>query len=382
VSPPRKKKGSPSTGGGDPISALRSAVLKEAGINVISLDDAPDYGFVSTGLPLLDLLSGGGIPLGGITHVWGNSRTGKTALALRLGGVFQRMVPNGVVFFIDTENALSGPFARLIGTDPSKLLLPEDGVTTEGGVVSVEKAFAAIEAAVTTYTGLVGPGTVLVVWDSWASSDAQEDLDKGYSGGRLAAKARAASKGLARLRAALRKTRCPMVVTNQVRANVGAIFGPQELAPGGRALLFYTDLSIKLREKQKIKGPGDDPIGAEVEFYVEKCRSAPPFRRGAFRIYFIRGAITDSECWYPLLKRYGKATAPGGRVKIDGLEGEYTFTSIADFAQQVENDALLRSRLHKTLQEALFQDNVPLAPPVEETLTDQLDRAFGGDPDE
>ena len=71
---------------------------------------APAQEVISTGLPHLDAIMGGGIPLGRIVEVYGGEGSGKTALALHMA---QRLP--GPTLYVDADHGLSPYILRGAG---------------------------------------------------------------------------------------------------------------------------------------------------------------------------------------------------------------------------------------------------------------------------
>ena len=99
---------------------MSKELLKELGL----LSDEPKtLGFVSTGsFALNKVISGkydGGIPIGGITQITGESSTAKTVFLSHVFSEAQKK--NYHVKIIDTENAYHPEFAESMGIDPQKL---------------------------------------------------------------------------------------------------------------------------------------------------------------------------------------------------------------------------------------------------------------------
>ena len=76
--------------------------------------------WISTGCLPIDLITGGGFPVGRITEVFGDYSTGKSLLATQ--AVIEAQARDILAIFIDTESAVSKPLMEEIGVDTDLLL--------------------------------------------------------------------------------------------------------------------------------------------------------------------------------------------------------------------------------------------------------------------
>lgn len=273
--------------------------------------------FTSTGLALLDLALNGGIPDAAITHIWGDSSVGKTAIGLRIAAQFQAKHPDGFVFYGDNERALASAFPKLMGVDLDRVffVVPE----------TAELTMLAMEEAIRQLSAKLGHSRILLIWDSLASAVTESELAAGYGSKIPGELARCMSKGLKKLRPTVVEYGVPLVILNQCRNSIGQTFGDPSHPCGGNAPIFYSDLSVRLRKIEEfrventVKGKTvkGDPYGIKIMAKVDKSRVGVPGRTARFRFYYANGIMSDVEEMYDALIRYRLADYSGGVKLLD-----------------------------------------------------------------
>ena len=72
--------------------------------------------------------------------------------------------------------------------------------------------------------------------------------------------ARLMSQALRKLTAIVDRTKTVVIFINQIRMQIGVMFGNPETTPGGKALKFYTSVRLDIRRIAQIK-KGDEVVG-------------------------------------------------------------------------------------------------------------------------
>jgi len=310
--------------GGQPFdaAALSAGLERKLGIRsevAINLSMAGDW---RSGLLAMDAALGGqGLPYGAMVHCWGDTQTGKTALAFRLVAQFQALHPDGVAVLALSEKSLPLGFASAIGADLARTIIV-DSSTGSG-----ESYLVGLWSAIEKLSSVLGPGKVIGILDSVASLTPQYLLDNPTAAS-MGVHARMMATNVPKLRQVVVDTKSTMILMNQVRNKIGVQFGSPEIPPGGQVLKHECDVRMRFRAAGKLyskystSGEGEgDPIGIRVHLQVDKSRVGSPFRRAWFDVYFF-GHVTDAPCMCQQLDEYGVLERPnktGGHRYFGGV---------------------------------------------------------------
>jgi len=263
-----------------------------------------DVDVIPTGSPSLDIALGvGGIPRGRIIELYGPESSGKTTLALHIVAEAQKM--KGRAAYVDSEHALDPEYAKRIGVKIDDLLIsqPDNG----------EQALAIVET-------LVRSGSVdVIVVDSVAALTPQVEIEGEMGAQHIGLQARLMSQALRKLTAISAKSSTAIIFINQIRMQIGIMFGNPETTPGGKALKFYSSCRIEVRRAAQIK-KGDEVIGSRIKVKVVKNKVAPPFKTAEFDIMYNEGIsyaadLINSGLKYNVIKRSG-STYTFGDTKL------------------------------------------------------------------
>ncbi|MBU6214843.1 recombinase RecA [Patescibacteria group bacterium] len=255
---------------------------------------------ISTGSIGLDAALGiGGLPRGRIIEIFGPESSGKTTLALHV--IAEAQKGGGIAAFVDAEHALDPEYARRIGVKLQELLIsqPDTG----------EQALDIVES-------LVRSGNVdVIVVDSVAALTPKDEIEGEMGQQHMGKQARLMSQALRKLTAIAARSKTIVIFINQIRMQIGVMFGNPETTPGGKALKFYTSVRLDIRRIASIK-KGEEVVGGRVRVKVVKNKVAAPFKTTEFDLLYNEGISREGELLalgekYDLVKKSGSSYAFG-----------------------------------------------------------------------
>jgi recombination protein RecA len=331
-----------SIGGGDMKDYSKDLIKdinKELGTSTMfNLGDgnAPTvvHRWVSTGSKQLDYIIGniptigGGLPEGRIIELQGPTGGGKSHIAALAARSCQSM--NGLVVYIDTENATSPENLARLGVDVKKNFAFAQCACTED-------VFKIIESTILKARQITADIPILVVWDSVANTSPKAELEGEYDQNTIGLQARVLGKGFRKITNIIANQHVILLCLQQQREKIGVLYGDPSTTPGGKALPYNASIRIKLGGGGQIKKTVDGEervVGVSVTANVIKNRMSAPFRKVDFEIHFGKG-IKEYEQVFDYLRTWcdkhadSPAKLDNNKIVISGT-GAWKEFSISD----------------------------------------------------
>jgi recombination protein RecA len=291
---------------------LKSIQTKFGEGAIMKFGDSPkvDINVIPTGsIGLDEALGVSGIPRGRIIEIFGPESSGKTTLSLHIVAEAQKL--GGVCAYIDAEHAMDPDYTKKLGVNINDLLIsqPDNG----------EQALEIVESLVRT-----GKIDVIVV-DSVAALTPKDEIEGDMGAYHVGKQARLMSQALRKLTAIVARSKTVVIFINQIRMQIGVMFGNPETTPGGKALKFYTSIRMDIRKIAQIK-KGEDVVGSRTRVKIVKNKVAAPFKQTEFDIIYNEG-----------ISKEGELMALGEKFKIIEKSGNsYFYSPISKDEQKSE----------------------------------------------
>ncbi len=354
VAGPKKTLGTKETDGKTGMDSiaetLRSIKTKFGDDSIMTLGNTRrvDVDAISTGsIGLDDALGIGGFPRGRILEIFGPESSGKTTLSLHAIAEAQKL--GGICAFIDAEHAMDPQYAQNLGVKLDELLIsqPDTG----------EQALEIVES-------LVRSGKIdIIVIDSVAALTPKDEIEGEMGAHHVGKQARLMSQALRKLTSIVAKSKTIVIFINQIRMQIGVMFGNPETTPGGKALKFYTSVRLDIRRIAQIK-KGEEVVGGRHRVKVVKNKVAAPFKATEFDLIYNEGISREGELLalgekFGFIKKSGASYSylpPGGDASSEVKLGRgYDATRTV-----LRNDSKLMKELEKLIRKALKDDTAPV----------------------
>lgn len=300
------------------------------GEQFILASQCPEEKVIPTGSLGLDIaLGSGGWRMGRFTEIYGPESVGKSFLSLLSIKEAQKMFPDKIAVYYDTEHSFNAQMAENLGLDLNRVLVNKQN--------SAKFIFGSM-------IKMLESGKVsIVVVDSIASilTDTEEDKQENVEKTPIGSLARVLSQAMKKVTPVLAKSDTVVLLLNQIREG-GVVYGPKEMeTPGGRALRHGVDVRVQLNfavASDKKKKSDDDEkisftprsstravyydesgkvIGARIHAVVRKNKRGPMFNWAVYDAYWQKGICREAEI-IDLATMYGIIAVTNGWYSYNG----------------------------------------------------------------
>jgi protein RecA len=305
---------------------------------------------IPTGIFDLDYATGGGLPRGRLTEIYGPESSCKTNIVLKAMEQAQKLHPDSKVVFIDVENAMTGSWLVKMGVDPGRLIYvrPDYGEQVLEAVPMFLEAEDVSMVLIDSTAALVGqnelekdadkatPGnaTILIQRLVKACVNAIQKADKAYEDGE-------------------RQNPAPCwVMINQVRMKIGVMYGSPETTPGGNAPKFAAALRLRTFGKNLVDPKISKAMPAYKKVIVQLIKWKVPM------IPNPKLGLGEVDSWglvEQLLEHFGmlmKDPKKGYWLNTDGKaapDNGIHYPTLKSMYEQYREDFMFRTALHNDL---------------------------------
>ena len=323
-------------------------INKDAGADIVGYDiPKKDYTRIPFTSPRMNYCTYGGIPTGRLIEFYREEHGGKTTTALDIVANYQQMQlneehPKRVAYF-DSEITLDVEWATKLGVDVDSLILlqPEEQ--------SAEDILQDILDMMS--TGEVG----LVILDSIAAMVSAQAMEKTVADKTYAGISMPLTTFGNKAVMLCKRYNCTVIGINQIRDDLGAMWGGAVKTPGGRGWKHLCSVRMQftrgafIDEKgNEIKRSSESPAGNKVLMTMIKNKTCPSNRRGGYyTIDYANGIdyladLLEVAIKYDLIQQHGAwfsiIDPDTGDIKADKIQG---MSNVKEFFMDEENEEVL-----------------------------------------
>lgn len=277
------------------------------------------YTHVSSGPFILDFALVGGVPENCAITLVGRQHSGKTTLAYKMIGNFQRKYdgssetrPKRYCVFIDVERGFNAAWAKANGVDTDELTV----ITPTNAEEAVDYAEAALD----------DPDVCLVVFDSIPALVGQKELDKSAEDANAPGTVAVhCNRMMRKISSVIAKAfnmgeKKTMININQWRDGIGSAPNMPRTMPGGRYARHYASVEIEIynSDKDRVYASDDNDVKIAYQnthtFKIHKNRTGNSITEGEFKLSrdpANPGYVDDNYTVVVYAKKFGFAGGAG-----------------------------------------------------------------------
>jgi len=228
------------------IDAVMGKINKKFGAGatdyLANLEEELRIRFFKTPSHEVNAMLGGGIGKGKIIEFYGNNSSGKTSMALEIIAKAQKEDPEFMAAWIETERSLDSDYMAKFGIDMDRMIIVE-----QSEELTAESCMDIIRSLVNSEQ------FGLIVLNSVAALSPKKEVEDELEKQNMALTARLLSKFLRITTGSLGKTKTSLILINQVRQNLGSMYGGN-VTTGGMAIPFYSTQRVEFKREKVMAG--------------------------------------------------------------------------------------------------------------------------------
>lgn len=181
------------------------------------------------------------------------------------------------------------------------------------------------------------------------------------------------NRGVKKANPVLAESNVTFIGINQLRENIGVMYGPNTSSPGGRALKHACSVMIEMAPigGSSFEDENGTRVGHKVRASVRKNKVGKPFGKAEYSIKYTEGMINTEEELVELGIKYNIIERPNN---VTYVIGEENFRGRAKVAEHVKE---FSSNMEETIRKHyLDKDRVAL---IEDSDNEEEDNHFLGD---
>lgn len=274
-------------------------------------------GFISTGSPFIDYLSGGGHSRTGMTLVTGWESSGKSSMLLTAVRSAQKQYPKKTPVIFDGEGSITQNYFDRMGVDSKNLIIIKEKNLEE--MLDTAEAFSKADDV-----SIICIDSIKSFYSSIDEAKSAEEYSMGGTAKRW-------------------NTRMPIISANcyrrginillihQWRQDPGKMMGDSRVLSGGMWVKYMPDLHIDLTKKELITDENKTTVGHKLDVRIKKSKFSTYNPKESYTVNFyyeggfneidenvqvliVSGIIKQTLGWYTLPNKDGE------EVKINGMD--------------------------------------------------------------
>lgn len=220
---------------------------------------------------------GGGMPIGRMIEVFGDTGSCKTSFSSHVISSYQTL--GKLCMFVDVEHSMDSDYMSYCGVDMNKLCVVKPN--------SAEEALEAVRIGMRLETSDAKPVLSLIVLDSIAALVPAADMEEKKEIGTtmVGSLARLLSTSLKQLITIAAEKNITFLCLNQERGTNLMGYGPKTSSAGGRAVQYYSSVRLDLNRVEWIE-ENKEKLGQVISIQTVKNKTYTPFKKAEIPFIF------------------------------------------------------------------------------------------------